>query len=275
MAAVKLGSKEFGGRYQEKTKELQELTRSLPERLTPDDIHDLRVTARRIQVMRRLLPKSIRGSQGSRRFDPLLKSILKRTSQLRDLDTLMDTLEKHRARLPKNLLTTLENQRSDVAAGAKAVWDLLAESPPPDVDPSEIKGKRLARGLRKRIRKHGRASFNLLSEVLRDESKVEELHTLRKEVKKLRYFLELSEKGAPELDVVTRWQESLGEIHDLDVAVSFLQKSEFDLKGWAVDELRRERHRKYLKFIDDYRVDSMETLGDSAILTGGPVPQGD
>jgi len=85
--------------------------------------------------------------------------------------------------------------------------------------------------------------------------------------------LELPAKTPPELDVTTRWQGLLGEIHDLDVALSFLRESDIDNKGWAMDELRRERHRKYLKFIGEYRVDSMETLGSSTILSGRPVPQ--
>lgn len=273
MASLRVSSKGFGRRYQARSRELLDIAGRVSDRPTPDEIHDLRVTARRIQVMRRLLPRNIRMSQTAKRFDLLLRSVLKRTSQLRDLDTLMSTLKEHRTSLPGDLLVRLQNQRSDAAARAKAACDLLGDSPPPDVNPAEIKGKRLSRRLRKSAKTHGRASVSLLAEVLKDESKVEELHSLRLEVKKLRYLLELSDRNTPELDVVTRWQESLGSIHDLDVAMNFLRERDLPLKGWALDELRRDRHRKYLKFIGEYRTDSMEALGRSAVLAGGPVPQ--
>ena len=270
---MKVGSKEFARRYREKAKELLEIARGLSDRPSPEEIHDLRVTARRIQVMRSLLPRGVRMSQISRRFDLLLKSVLKRTSQLRDLDTLSSTLEQHRATVPGELLVALRNQRSDAAAQAKAVCGLLADSPPPDIDPAEIKGKKLSKRLRKRARKHGKAAAELVSKVIDDESKVEELHSLRIEVKKLRYLLELSDSKPPELAVVTRWQESLGTVHDLDVAMDFLRKSDIGTKGWAMDALRRSKHSGYLKFVGECRTDSMETLGDSSILAGCPLPQ--
>ena len=105
--------------------------------------------------------------------------------------------------------------------------------------------------------------------MLTAESKVDELHALRLEIKKLRYLLELSEKSPPELPMVTRWQESLGAIHDLDVALRFLEESDLDLKGWALDDLRRSRHRAYAKFAGESRADSMKTLGESSLLVGG------
>lgn len=268
MAALKTGFTEFERKYREKGKDLLDLAGRLSDRPTPEEVHDLRVTARRIQVMKRLLPKGVRDSQASKRFDLLLKSMLKRTSQLRDLDTLISTLEAHRSSLPGELLIELENQRSDTAARAKTVCEVLADSPPPALDPAEVKGKKLSRRLRKRARKRGRASAELLSEVLQDESKVEELHSLRIEVKKLRYLLELSEKSPRELPTVTRWQESLGTIHDLDVALRFLEESDLELKGWALDDLRRSRHRAYLKFIGESKADSIEALGETSFLVG-------
>lgn len=273
MAAIRVSSSRFGRRYEEYAKELIEFASGLPERPTPKDIHDVRVTARRIQVMRRLLPRAVRTSQASRHFDLVLKSLLKRTSQLRDLDTLVETLEQHKANIPADLLVKLENQRSDAAASARAAVDVLSESSPPDLEQAEVKGKRLSRRLRRMARKRGKAAIDLVPVVLEDESKVVELHSLRKEVKKLRYLLELSEKDPPELAALTRWQESLGAIHDLDVAMSFLEGVDFESKGRAISGLRKIRHRNYLKFIGEYRVDSMETLGRGRVLAGGPVPR--
>ena len=266
MAPPRVRSKSLHRRYKDETRTLTDLAMSLPGRPTSDDIHDLRVAARRTQVIRRLLPRDFRESQVSQNFDFVLKSALKSTSQLRDLDTLSDTLRSHRTNLPPELLVNLDNQRSDLAARAGTACAVITGTPVPDFDPSGIRGKKLSRRLKKSAKKRGRVASQLLAEVLNDESKVDELHALRKEVKKLRYLLELADGGSDKLPKLTKWQDSLGSIHDLDVAVSYLEKSHFDSKQAAIRELRRVRHERYLKFVRDYKTDLLRVLGDDERL---------
>lgn len=247
-----------------------ELARTLPERPSPIAIHDLRVTARRIQVMFRLLPKRVRSSESSMMLALVLKSILKATSQLRDLDTLMETLESYRSELPPEVFLSLENERSDSAARAKAAMGVLEEAPSSDLDTTEIRSKRLSRRLRKRVRKHGRRAAELLGDVLENESKVKDLHALRIEVKKLRYLLELGSRIPPELPVMTKWQDSLGAIHDLDVAMDYIQRNSLEFaKERVTRELHGRRHSSYTKFVSEFGIDSTAALGSSKVL--GPV----
>jgi CHAD domain-containing protein len=250
----------FLRRYGERTKALLELSGNLPDRPTPEQIHDIRVTIRRIQVMKRLLPRYIRNSQGFRRFGLVLKGTLKASSQLRDLDTLIDTLDPHRGEVPELLLVTLSNQRSDTATRATSAIELIAETPSPDFEPNEVKGQRTSKRLRKRIKKRSQMVNSLLGQVLKDETKVPELHSLRKEVKKLRYLLELVDKPPSELSVLGRWQDSLGSIRDLDVAVEYLHSSKSDRGDRVLEDLRRKRHSNYAAFVRQYKTDSMEIL---------------
>ena len=271
MSRLRVNSSSFEERYGEKSKALLELARTLPERPSPTAIHDLRVTARRIQVMFRLLPRQARSSENAMMSALVLKSILKATSQLRDLDTLMETLEPYRSELPPEVFLSLENERSDSAARAKAAMEVLTEAPSSDLDPSEIRGKRLSRRLRKRVRQHGRGATELLRNVLEDESRVQDLHTLRLEVKKLRYLLELGDKIPPELQIMTKWQESLGSIHDLDVAMDYIQRNRLDFtKERVIRELHRRRHSNYVKFVSECRAESTGALVGSKVLAGGP-----
>ncbi len=224
--------------------------------------------------MFRLLPKPGRSSENTMMFALVLKSILKATSQLRDLDTLMETLEPYRSELPAEIFLSLENERSDSAAGAKAAIEVLTEAPSSDLDTSEIRGKRLSRRLRKRVRKHGRRAAELLASVLEDESRVKDLHALRIEVKKLRYLLELGAKIPPELPVMTNWQDSLGAVHDLDVAMDYIRRKILDFaRDRVIRELRERRHSNYVKFISGFGTDSMEALGSSKDFNVGPVSQ--
>jgi len=270
MAPLRVRRRSLQRRYRDETRALKLLAERLPGRPTPDDIHDLRVTARRVQVMRRLLPKDVRRSQASVGYDLALKSALKSTSQLRDIDTLMDTLKMHRANLPPELLVNLENQRSDFAARAKAASSVISDSPAPDLDPSTVKGKKLSRRLRKQAKRHGREASQLVGEVLSDESKVEELHALRKEAKKLRYLHELAEKSPNVLPTLTHWQDSLGAIHDLDVAMAYLERSDFGPKQVAIRELRKVRHQRYLEFVRDYRANFKRAPGVGVLPFIGP-----
>ena len=262
MAALRVRGDTLRRKYRDETRTLLRITTRLPGRPTSDDIHDLRVAARRTQVIRRLLPRPVRESQASKGFNLALKSILRGTSQLRDLDTLMDTLRAHNANLPSELLVNLENQRSDAAARAKAVSSVVIDTPVPDLEPPRIRGKKLTRRLRKRAKRRSKTVSRLLAEVLNDEARVEELHTLRKEVKKLRYLLELSDGSSSDLPALTRVQDSLGAIHDLDVAVSYLERSHFTSKEKAIRELRTARHSNYLRFVRSYREPFSEPLGD-------------
>jgi CHAD domain-containing protein len=274
MSRLRVNSSSFEERYREKSKALLELARTLPERPSPTAIHDLRVTARRIQVMFRLLPKEARASDSALMFTLVLKSIMKATSQLRDLDTLMETLEPHSTELPAEVFVSLENDRSDSAARAKATMEVLSAAPSTDLDTSAIRSKRLSRGLRKRVRRRGRRAAKLLVNVLEDESKVKDLHALRIEVKKLRYLLELGGKIPPELPVMTKWQESLGAIHDLDVAMDYLQRNHSDFaRERVIRELRRRRHSNYVRFVSECGADSTKALGDSKVLVLGPTSQ--
>jgi|GEM_PF-7028397 len=265
MAAVRVKPKTFEKRYKARAKALADLASTLPDRPSPDEIHDLRVTIRRIQIMRRLLPRTIRMSQTSKHYDLVLKSVLKTTSQLRDLDTLVDTLE-HQGNLPADLLVTLQNQRSDAAARAKAATELLSDAPTPELDPSVLGKKQLSRRLGRVLRKRSRVAVDLLNQVVRDESKVEELHSLRKEVKKLRYFMELMDDGEPELPILTKWQEALGAVHDFDITVSYLQGQGTEVTPKVVRDLQLARHRSYLKFVAECKSDFMEVLEDSNLL---------
>ena len=69
MLALELGPKKFIRQYEERVRTLLEIVMALSDRPTLEEVHDLRVAARRIQTMRRLLPRSVRRSLISKRSD--------------------------------------------------------------------------------------------------------------------------------------------------------------------------------------------------------------
>jgi CHAD domain-containing protein len=97
------------------------------------------------------------------------------------------------------------------------------------------------------------AVSELEGKVFSDEADVEDLYKLRKEVKKLRYLMELASKPQPELEALARWQDALGEIHDIDIAVEQLKNVRDDgAEERAIKELLRARHSHYRRLVSHY-----------------------
>lgn len=221
----------------------------VPPRPSAEDIHDLRVTIRRIQMMSRLLPKRIRNSEGFQEFSLQSKSFMKSTSLIRDIDTLTQTLESLNSRFPDEFLVSLKNERSDAAVAAGIALRKLAESQPPILDSSDLAPRKLSKMLRRQVKRVRRSMEESIAASLNDETDVESLHTLRKKVKRLRYLLELSDNPSAELGVTDKWQDELGAIHDFDVAINYLLTREPSMSVRSkVVELRRRRHQAYSSF---------------------------
>jgi CHAD domain-containing protein len=269
MAGPWISPKRFAKRYRIGVKELSDLARSLPDRPSPDEVHRIRVAARRVQAMKGLLPKKSRRSKPGRSFGIALASFLKSTSQVRDLDTLMMTLETEKASLPSELMRSLENERSDFAATTRPASQAFSRVEAPSIDPSQVDSRRLARRLGKRIRERAHRVAVLLSIVTSDESKVDELHSLRKEVKKLRYVMELGDVASSELNVLAQWQEALGAIHDLDVAIDYLRRGRWKLEP-AIEVFRRRRHLIYRRFVSLQQIRPKDVIWKGDILTPRP-----
>ena len=272
MATLRVGRKSLAKGYADRTGALQKMVAGLPDRPSPDEVHDLRVAARRIRVTRRLMPRPIRDSQDSKSFTLALKSVLKATSQLRDIDTLTVTLKSCKGVSP-GLLLNLENQRSDSAARARDTIGALADIQVPELDVTTLRGKRLSRRFKKGVREHSKKASSLLIQVLNDESRVVELHSLRKEVKKLRYLLELADKVPERLSSLAKWQESLGAIHDLDVAIAYLKTLDAGSGRGAILDLQSARHSNYMAFVRAYRADRMQALGEGGAPSVGALKQ--
>lgn len=187
-------------------------------------------------------------------MDEALRATLKETSRLRDIDSLLHVLRPYTDSLPPGLLGSLANERSDASALARAAVGRTMGIETSDLRSADLSRKGLTRRLRKWSKRRGRDVSKLLGEVLGDESKVVELHALRKEVKKLKYLLELAEEEPPGLSVLIEWQERLGQIHDLDIAIAYLESVWTHVKSEKVLlQLLKVRRLAYAQFSRECR----------------------
>jgi CHAD domain-containing protein len=203
----------------------------------PEELHDLRVAARRLDVILSQFKSSLPAS--FLRARPAIKKILGALGDVRDLDVALSELQTFRAGLSKSGRASLEPLKRhllsarrrvrarmlsvldavSVQSGLRTLVSLLA-TPPAAVQQSSAEPalNALPEMMRLRYRKLRKRADRLIS-----ESSTEDYHVVRSQVRKLRYALEavavIYGKRADEmLRALRRWQASLGVQQDAAVA---------------------------------------------------------
>lgn len=87
--------------------------------------------------------------------------------------------------------------------------------------------------------------------VVNDDKKIKQLHELRKDCKKLRYLLELTNYGESSsfINKIREMQDILGSIRDCDIAVDFLAKQKSDACRIIIKAELQKREQLYKKFV--------------------------
>lgn len=185
-----------------------------------DAVHDMRVATRRLRAALRLLDL--------RDADPAAKRLQDALGDIRDpqlqaawLSGRDDALAKRRQALlgkaQKTLTAALDEWRS------RTLPDLLEAAQ--GKFKGHLKGDRVRKLLRKRLR---RLEDRL--EVALSRPTPATLHAVRRSVKQIRYLFELAEPAFPQvakalLSDLAPLQQSLGELHDVDVRLTLLKRS--------------------------------------------------
>jgi CHAD domain-containing protein len=248
---MSIGPKALGRRYKAQTRKLAGLAQAKTSRFTPEGIHDMRITARRLQVVMELLPKRVRKSADFRRFGRAIGNLLRATSGIRDIDTTAKTLESLRGVLPPEFSAGLAEERKSEGRKAEAAMNALLRLTPPVLGRKPVSRRKLSARLTKKARRRERVVESVLKKVLKDESRIKELHTLRIEVKKMRYLAELTKSRTRKVKALVGWQDALGRIRDIDVAIARLKGKPTDYSE-VVSRLSQDRHLAYLKFVSQF-----------------------
>jgi CHAD domain-containing protein len=203
----------------------------------PEELHDLRVAARRLDAILRQFRSSLPAS--FLRIRPTLKIVLRALGDSRDLDVTLSELETFSRELPKSdrdsvepLKRHLVSERGRARARMLSVLDsasvqkdlqeltslLTAHSAASQQSSPELALNVAPELIRRRYRKVRKGA-----DLLTSDSSIEAYHEVRGYVKKLRYALEavavLYGKPADEmLRTLRRWQEKLGVQQDAAVA---------------------------------------------------------
>ena len=218
-----------------------------------ENIHDIRVTIRRLETAYEVLPKSVRKSEKMKNYVKQAKLLFKLNAKIRDYDIIYAKMESRYKDQTYDLVTVLRNSRIEKLHSANEVALKILNEATPKISDNMIKKSKLNIRYFKVL---GKIELNIQKNTiiaLGDEKKIEELHRLRKAFKKLRYSLELASNKGKTVQILKdlkKIQEMLGDIHDSDIIIDYIRNIEQNSKYLAIIESEvLERSKKYQAFV--------------------------
>jgi CHAD domain-containing protein len=218
-----------------------------------ENIHDIRITIRRLETAHRILPKNIRKKEKITNYIKQAKKLFKLNAEIRDYDIICAKMASKYKDQTYDLVSTTKKSRIKKLRIANQIALEIFHTDIPKISGNIIKKSKL----------YGRY-FEVLDKIeldiqkntiiaLGDEKKIDELHLLRKDFKKLRYSLELSSNRGKTIQILKNLkeiQDLLGDIHDSDIIIEYLRNLDQNSKYLGIIESEvLERSKKYHAFV--------------------------
>ena len=252
------------------------------ENPTEDNIHHMRTSLRRLEATYQSSPKQIRKKKKFKEFASVGKRLFRINSNIRDIDIILEKLARegkmHEQQLEHYENPLVQEKENQLEEARTIALDLRRIVVPSLYDKNKT-DKNFEGNSMKRLAKISRKLKNKIETripiVIGDDSKITELHELRKDSKKLRYLIELvinkeendtSKRNInDEMDVLIdnnyqkilehleKIQGMLGDIHDYDIALDYLrqhQASNNPLITSTITNIMKVRKAKFDDFVN-------------------------
>jgi CHAD domain-containing protein len=219
------------------------------------------------------LPKKYRtGPTLLSEYNQIANKFFKVNSNIRDYDIIFDILNNYPQNSQRDLvIDSIKKDRQSNLEKAKTIATSLKDlGSNKVVDKLNITEKELQK-------RYNKVLSNLISKieinfpiVITNAKKIEELHQLRKDCKKMRYMLELlpeENRDAIELKkIFEKIQDHLGSIHDFDITINYLQALEPNKEIQEMINSKTEKRRlKYEEFLN-FSKRSLHLTKDSFLI---------
>ncbi|MGI0026867.1 MAG: CHAD domain-containing protein [Nitrosopumilaceae archaeon] len=216
-----------------------------------ENIHDIRIIIRRLEAAYRILPKKIRKQLKFQNYIDQSSLLFKINTEIRDFDIITSKLDQqHFANTSSSkLISSLVINRKSKIGDAHIVAAKLRTFPVPKIIEKQLSESKLKKRFRKTVNKLNVRIKQNIPIVINDDKKIDELHKLRKDFKKLRYTIELSltnKKIPPHIEDLKKIQDILGEIHDSDIMLDYLKNQR--TTNEVADIIKQENMERNLKY---------------------------
>jgi CHAD domain-containing protein len=249
------------------------------ENPTEDNIHHMRTSLRRLQATYQSSPKQFRKKKKIKEFASVGKRLFKVNSNIRDIDIILEKLAKE-GKMSEQQLEYYENplvqdRKNQLKEARTIALDLKGIVVPSLYDKNKT-DKNFERNSIKRVAKISRKLKNRIEMripiVMGDDSKITELHELRKDSKKLRYLIELvintenndtskrninndtnvlnDNNNHKILEHLEKIQGILGDIHDYDIVLDYLKQHRASNNPLIIDTITNIMKLRDIKFND-------------------------
>ena len=214
------------------------------------NIHDLRTSIRRLESAYSIFPKSCK-TKSSERFIKQTKEFFSFNNKIRDFDIILEKLKDigydQESILVLSLTKTKLKRLSKALKYAKNLSDLKKPKIKPN---SKINSK-----YEKKISSLITDFQNYIPVVTENPSKVKELHSMRKTLKKLRYVLEIHPTTSYQNLIlqIKQLQQLLGDIHDCDIFIWYFEKHKNTIPDDSkiLENEKKKRLSFYKKFVSN------------------------
>lgn len=192
------------------------------------NIHDIRTSIRRFNAAVSTLTRKYREEPLLLEYSKIANKLFKLNSEIRDSDIILIKLEKFSSSPQRNMvIDTLNQSRKAKLENAKTIAQTLKNLNSNMINGIGVTENELQKRYSKILSKLISRIDDLFPIVLTNPLKLEELHELRKDCKKIRYMLELVEKDDKNavslIRILEKVQDILGSIHDSDATIIYLR----------------------------------------------------
>jgi len=210
------------------------------------NIHDIRTSTRRLHVTYSLLTKKIHGKPEISSYYRLSKVLFKYNSDIRDVDIICQHLKSYDNKESARVQKYLVRKRAKKLKSAIDLAGQMKVLPLPEIDEKYLSTKKIESKFANEKEKFLNRIVRNIPTVTSDSRRIEELHELRKNSKKLRYLLELLPKQDEGVSKLIKMQDKLGSIHDFDITIAFLKRCKQDSMLQSI--IQSEAHQRNKKF---------------------------
>jgi CHAD domain-containing protein len=252
---------------------------------TEKNIHDIRTSIRRLEASYMASPKLIR-KRKIMEYVFKSKNLFKINSQIRDFDIILEKLTKEGQLTTQRLdifERSIKKSRNRKLKDALFIACDLREIDIPNIDKYKnqydpfLLQKKLTKKYTKVVTKFAYKIKENIPIIISSSEKMEELHQVRKDTKKLRYLLELILNNRHKIDgnigknneidknnygndqniwnqieKLKKIQDMLGNIHDYDITIAYLKQHDKQKNFVTVMNIDMQRKNKYEQFIRYY-----------------------
>ncbi len=264
MKAKNTNKPDYYALYDDKVTQVQQKIVQLTDHPDNEIIHAVRTSIRRLESLYRIFPKPCKTVKTENIMHQIMQ-FFRFNSHTRDCDVMVEKLMQHGLEKDSHLVLALfQSRKAQARATMEQAKKIVA------ITPASLKRSATnpATKLKSEIAKLLRQFLRLLPVVLKDESKVDALHDMRKAAKKLYYLLELDPilLAAPQMVNIKYFQRLTGDIHDSDVLEEFLQEHRGDHANTQIilEQEKITRHASYRELCGLLRDKHWSKLGDTA-----------